>query len=56
MDTQKILDQVAANSETVLKQDSPLGVLLWQEFVKLHPADIAQCLSDLDKESAQTSI
>lgn len=53
MDTQKILDQVAANSETVLKQDSPLGVLLWQEFVKLHPADIAQCLSDLDKETAQ---
>lgn len=53
MDTQKILDQVAANSETVLKQDSPLGVLLWQEFVKLHPADIAQCISDLDKVSAQ---
>ncbi len=54
MDTQKILDQVAAHIETVEKQDSPLGVLLWQEFVKLHPADIAQFLSDSSKDNAQT--
>ena len=42
MDTEKTLAQVADNIETVIKQDSPLGVLLWQEFIKLHPADIAQ--------------
>ncbi len=53
MDVQKILDQVSDNLETVLKEDSPLGVLLWQEFVKLHPADIAQYLSDTSKESAR---
>ena len=54
MNTQKILDQIAAHMETVEKQDSPLGVLLWQEFVKLHPADIAQFLSDSSKDNAQT--
>ncbi len=39
--------------ETVEKQDSPLGVILWQEFIKLHPADIAQFLSDCGKDDAQ---
>lgn len=53
MDTQKTLDQIADNIETVLKQDSPLGVLLWQELVKLHPADIAQFLPRLDKDEVQ---
>ena len=53
MDTQKIFDQISDNVETVIKEDSPLGVLLWQEFVKLHPADIAQFLSDRSKEDAQ---
>ena len=53
MDTQKILDQIADNIETVVKQDSPLGVLLWQEFVRLHPADIAQFLSESSKRDAQ---
>jgi len=46
MNTQKLFDQITDNIDTVVKQDSPLGVLLWQEFVKLHPADIAQFLSD----------
>ncbi len=53
MDTEKTLAQVADNIATVAKQDSPLGVLLWQEFIKLHPADIAQFFSDLDKESVK---
>lgn len=53
MDTEKTLAQVADNIETVIEQDSPLGVLLWQELNKLHPADIAQLLSSIDKESAQ---
>ena len=53
MDVQKIVDQVADNLETVIKEDSPLGMLLWQEFVKLHPADIAQFLTDSSKEDAR---
>jgi magnesium transporter len=54
MDKQKILDQITDNIETVEKQDSPLGIILWQEFVKLHPADIAQFLSDRSRYDAQT--
>ncbi len=53
MDTRKTLDQIADNIETVVNQDSPLGVLLWQEFIKLHPADIAQFLTDSSKDDAQ---
>lgn len=53
MNTQKLFDQVSDNIDTVVKQDSPLGVLLWQEFVKLHPADIAQFLSDSSSEDSQ---
>jgi magnesium transporter len=54
MDKQKIFDQIVDNIETVEKQDSPLGVILWQEFVRLHPADIAQFLSDSPKDHART--
>ncbi len=53
MDTQKTLDQVADNIDTVLQEDSPLGVLLWQTFVNLHPADIAQFLSDSDRDTVR---
>ena len=53
MDSEKTLAQVEDNIETVVKQDSPLGVLLWQELIKLHPADIAQFFSGLDKESVK---
>ena len=53
MDARKILDQIIDNIDTVVKQDSPLGLLLWQEFIKLHPADIAQFLTNRDKEVAQ---
>ncbi len=52
MDMNKIFEQMSDNIETVLQQDSPLGILLWQEFIKLHPADIAQFISDLDKDEA----
>ena len=53
MDVQKIFDQITDNLETVIKEDSPLGVLLWQEFEKLHPADIAQFLTDSSKDAAR---
>ena len=53
MDTEKILSQLASNVQTVLNQDSPLGVLLWQEFLNIHPADSAQFLSDRPLDEAQ---
>lgn len=53
MDAKKTLAQVADNVETIVQEDSPLGVLLWQELVKLHPADIAQFFSVIDKDSVK---
>lgn len=50
---QKIFDQIQDNLETVLNQDTPLGILLWQEFIKVHPADIAQFLGYIDKDEAR---
>ena len=52
MDVKKIFEQLSDNMQTVLLQDSPLGVLLWKEFIQLHPADIGQFISDQDKEDA----
>ncbi|MBA3954948.1 magnesium transporter [Candidatus Dependentiae bacterium] len=53
MATKRIFDQILHNLDTVIAQDSPLGVLLWQGFVKLHPADIAQFLGNNTKDTAQ---
>lgn len=50
---QKIFDQIKDNLETTIKQDSPLGILLWQEFIKLHPADIADFLGNISKEKVK---
>lgn len=44
----KIIDQIRSHRDTVLAQDSPLGVMLWHELLRLHPADIAQCISQFD--------
>lgn len=49
MDYIKIFEQVMANLKAVIKQEPGLGHDLWQELVKMHPADIAQLISDLNK-------
>lgn len=38
---QKIFNQIEQNIETVVKKDSALGLDLWNELLKIHPADIA---------------
>jgi magnesium transporter len=49
MDYIKIFEQVKSNLTAVIKQEPGLGRELWQELVKMHPADIAQLISDLNK-------
>ena len=49
MDYIKIFEQVMANLKAVIKQEPGLGQDLWQELVKMHPADIAQLISDLNR-------
>jgi magnesium transporter len=50
MNDRHILDEIKDNLETVILQDSVLGQSLWKEFLAVHPADIAQFFSDLDKD------
>lgn len=54
MDYIKIFEQVMANLEAVIKQEPGLGNELWQELVKMHPADIAQLISDLNKHDFES--
>lgn len=50
MDTRLILDEVHDNIEEVLKQDSSYGLSLWEQFVAIHPADIAEFCGSVDAE------
>jgi magnesium transporter len=54
MTLQKIFDQIQNNIDLVVKQETPLGVWLWQELLKMHPADIARLFSNLDREYVKT--
>ncbi len=49
MDYSKILEQIAANLDVVVKQDAGIGQDLWNALVKMHPADIAQFISDFNR-------
>jgi magnesium transporter len=50
MDEITILQEIREHIATVISQDSSLGVYLWNELVKLHPADIAKFLADIEEE------
>lgn len=50
MDYKKIFEQVRNNLEIVIKQEAALGKDLWAELIKIHPADLAQLISDLSRE------
>lgn len=54
MDIKKVFEQILDNQDEVVKQTTPDLILLWQEFLKIHPADIAQFLSNIEKSTAQT--
>ena len=49
MDYIKIFEQVMANLAAIIKREPGLGNDLWQELINMHPADIAQLISDLNK-------
>jgi magnesium transporter len=50
MDGTTVLKDIREHIETVIAQDSSLGIYLWNEFIKLHPADIAQFLADIEEK------
>lgn len=53
MNIPKVLAEIRDNIQTVIAKDSALGESLWDAFVQLHPADIADLLSDISKEHAR---
>ncbi|MBA3751662.1 magnesium transporter [Candidatus Dependentiae bacterium] len=53
VDVHKIFENMNDNLEAVTKGTSPVGTSLWNTFISIHPADIAQFLSEKDKDTAQ---
>lgn len=51
MSQKKIFSDIIENFNTIIEQD-PILEELWQEFLKIHPADIAQFLTQINKEKA----
>ncbi len=53
MVVKKIFEQIRQHFDEVVNQSSPLGLMLWEELLKMHPADIAQLLASFDKISVR---
>lgn len=53
MEREKIYGEVRDNLEAVISRDSALGESLWEAFIALHPADIADFLGSVSKKEAQ---
>lgn len=49
----KLFEQIRDNIQAIIEEQPPLGDVLWQELIRLHPADIAQILSYLDEAAIQ---
>ena len=54
MDSKKILQEIQENIDMVIAHDVPMGKSLWQAFLEIHPADIADFLTEISKEHAQS--
>ncbi len=53
MDGQNFLREIQDHLDTVINQDSAVGKSLWNQFLQLHPADIADFLSDIEWDRAK---
>ncbi|MCA9770686.1 magnesium transporter [Candidatus Dependentiae bacterium] len=51
MDVKRILQEISKNLEAVIAQDTSMGTSLWQSFIDMHPADIAEFLTNIDYQS-----
>lgn len=47
---EKLLASIKENIEEVIQRTTPLSISLWQEFIDLHPADIAKFLTNLSAD------
>ncbi|MCX5922233.1 MAG: magnesium transporter [Candidatus Dependentiae bacterium] len=53
MNVRQILKEIQDNIKAVIEQDSDWGVHLWQELLKIHPADIADFFADISHDDFQ---
>lgn len=53
MDEKNFLFDIQEHLHEVIRHESSLGIYLWHELLKIHPADVARFLTDLDREDAQ---
>ena len=53
MDGQYLLHEVRDHLDAVIAQDTQLGIGLWERFIQLHPADIADFFIDIDWDQFQ---
>jgi magnesium transporter len=53
MNSNTILQEIRQNLAAVIARSAPRGQFLWASFIQLHPADIADFLTDIDRESRQ---
>lgn len=52
MDTQELLRKIREHIEAVANHEGALENSLWQSFIQLHPADIADFLADISRSQA----
>lgn len=53
MGLNRIFEQINDNIDSIVIQNTPLGIFLYKELIKLHPADIAQFLGNIEREDAR---
>ncbi len=53
MITNKIFEQIRSHIDEVVERQTELGVYLWQELLKSHPADIAEFLGSINREDCK---
>ncbi len=53
MSIKKLFSDILDNFENITNVKSTANELLWQDFLKVHPADIAQFLTKIDKEKSK---
>jgi magnesium transporter len=56
MNSKMILKHVEDNMQAVIRQETPETKAIWHQFLSIHPADIAQFLTDIEREQAQELI
>lgn len=56
MDIQKLLAEILEYFDDFIKSSGPLGQSLWDTFIRLHPADMADFLNSLDRDQLKQII